>query len=333
MAGQPWPATSNRRARLITAGRNALVVTQHPGFWSEKLKLPVIERFGPAPDELVNYVAFFNSATGNPAIPAAASAGPDLLDDVRRAIEGMPAVVTNLLHDTLLGVYFASGLGSSAVTDVVVAADGQVLGSVVALDLDALTPRCANEWATWKENMPFAEAGGATLRACIADSDDNTRANAIQFLLLHEFGHVLTAGSGYLPDWWLAPETLGATDDYSFLRLGWEIGADKKIVPKAGEDFAGRASVRFYGDAGLNHSDMLDIYSGLQGTSFASLYASTNAYDDFAESFATYVHSVLLRKPYVTVCSDGTVTLQSGDFWTSERSAAKRGFMEELLGH
>jgi hypothetical protein len=321
-----------RGTRKPSTAGSKLVVTQIPEFWNAKLKLPLIERFGPAPAELVSYVALVNSATGNPAVPAAVTAPPDLLADVQHAIGGMPAVVTNLLGDALLGVYFASGLGSSAVTDVVVAADGRVLGSVVALDLEALLERRANEWATWKENTPFAASSGRTLHACIAGPADNTRANAIQFLLLHEFGHVLTAGKQYLPDWWLPPDVIGATDDYSFLRLGWQIDADKKIVPKSGNDFAKRASVGFYGDDRLDDSDIQDIYSGLQSTSFASLYACINAYDDFAESFATYVHSVLLRRPYqVTIRTDGVVTLQSTDFWASERSAAKRAFMENML--
>jgi hypothetical protein len=309
-----------------------LIVTQDPFFWQEKFGHEVTERVGAAPEELVRYVALVNAATGIPSAPTAAFAAPELLHDLKCAIQGMPAVVIGRLENVLLGVYFARGLGSSAVTDVVVDEYGNIMGSVVALDLDAFLLRRANEWASWKENTPFLRARFLKLDVQIAEPEDDTRANAMQFLLLHEFGHVLTAGSRFLPIWWLPPELMESTSDYAFLQLGWQISAENRILPRAEEDFAGRETVSYYADAGLDDDAMLAIYHGLQGTSFASLYASTNAYDDFAETFATYVHSVLMKKPCrIRICRDGQVTHEVADFWSSMRSAPKRAFMARML--
>jgi hypothetical protein len=309
-----------------------LIVTQHPHFWTDKLSQQVTERFGAAPEELVAYVVLVNAASGIECTPTAAFAAPDLLHDLKCAIRGMPAAVIGALQDVLLGVFFARDLGSSAITDVVVDENGNILGSVVALDLEAFVSRRANEWATWRENTPFSRAGSMMLEVQIAEPDDDTRANAIQFLLLHEFGHVLTAGRRFLPIWWLPPEFMTSSADYEFLQLGWQISAEKKIVPRPEEDFAGRLAVSYYGVAQLDEHAMLAMYQGLQGTSFVSLYASTNAYDDFAETFATYVHSVMMKRPFrVRIYRGAVVEHETDDFWSSSRSAPKRAFMSQLL--
>jgi hypothetical protein len=309
-----------------------VIVTDSPDFWSMMAQRDVMDRHGPAPEELVRYVGMVNQALSVDAVPVAAAAPADFLRDMQTAMSQMPASILKMLDGPLLGVFFSTGLGSSAITDVIVNIDGQILGSVVMLDLDAFMDRTANAWATWKENTPFSSSARLRLEVEIADGQDNTRANAMQFLLLHEFGHVLTAGKQFLPVWWLPADAMKQTVDYDFLRLGWQIDADKRIVPKQEEDFAERTGIFYYDTKGLDDAAMLSAYRALQGTSFPSLYASTNAFDDFAETFATYVHSVMLGKPArVRIVSDDAVHLERDSFWASPRSEPKRAFMEELL--
>jgi hypothetical protein len=309
-----------------------LIVTNSPDFWAMMAQHDVIDRHGAAPAELVNYVGMVNQALSVDAVPVAADAPADFLHDMQTAMRQIPAAILQKLDGALLGVFFSTGLGSSAITDVIVNHDGQILGSVVMLDLDAFRDRTANDWATWKENTPFSASSRLRLEVEIADGSDNTRANAMQFLLLHEFGHVLTAGKQFLPIWWLPPDAMKETSDYDFLRLGWQIDGQKRIVPKAEEDFAERTGIFYYDTKGLDDAAMLSAYRALQGTTFPSLYASTNAFDDFAETFATYVHSVMLGKPArVRIVSDDAVHLERDNFWASPRSADKRAFMQELL--
>lgn len=309
-----------------------MIVTNSPDFWAMLAQHDVIDRHGAAPAELVDYVRMVNQALSVDAVPVAADAPADFLHDMQTAMRQIPAPILQKLDGALLGVFFSTGLGSSAITDVIVNHDGQILGSVVMLDLDAFRDRTANDWATWKENTPFSACSRLRLEVKIAEGEDNTRANAMQFLLLHEFGHVLTAGKQFLPIWWLPPDAMKETGDYDFLRLGWQINGEKRIVPKAEEDFAERTGIFYYDTKGLDDAAMLSAYSALQGTTFPSLYASTNAFDDFAETFATYVHSVMLGKPArVRIVSDDAVHLERDNFWASPRSADKRAFMQELL--
>ncbi|HEV7815477.1 MAG TPA: hypothetical protein VGP06_10315, partial [Janthinobacterium sp.] len=287
----------------------------------------------PAPAEVVAYVSLVNEAMGFPERPVPLDVPADFLADVRGAIDDMPAVVKRLLQGELLAVVFARGLGSSAITDIVVRPDGSVIGAVVALDFDAFAGRSANGWATWKENTPFTASTAMTLEAFIAAPRDDNRKYALQYLLLHEFGHVLTFGKAMIPDWWIDPQTMLDSDDYTFLPLAWQVGDNKHIVPLPENDFALRSRVAYYSGAKLSGDEMVPAYQALQQTNFATLYAATNVYEDFAESFVTYVHTVLMKKRLeIRICRDGQIVLQPPAYWGSARSAVKERFMQAFLG-
>jgi hypothetical protein len=194
--------------------------------------------------------------------------------------------------------------------------------------MDLLETHTANSWATWKENLPFG-GPGFSLAATIAEPHQDTRANALQFLLLHEFGHVVTAGGMFLPRWW---EPVPAAS-FPFLDLSWGINRQGRFVPWDGSDFELRGAVDFYGTNKLDSDAIVTAYSGLEGSDFPSLYGATNPYDDFAECFASYVHRELLGRPYLLrVDYDGVPQATLDSFWASSRSDAKRAFMRGLLG-
>jgi hypothetical protein len=56
-------------------------------------------------------------------------------------------------------------------------------------------------------------------------------------------------------------------------------------------------------------------------------------YEDFAESFACYVHMVLLQRPLsVSIRQHGELLIEWRVDWRSDRYASKRAFFERLLG-
>lgn len=309
-----------------------MIVSPDAGYWEAMAGRPLLERFGPAPAQVTDYVCLVNEAMGYAERPVAIDVPPDFLADVRGAVALMPEVVKAMLARELLGVVFARGLGSSAITDIVVRPDGSVLGAVVALDYDAFAERSANGWATWKENTPFIARAGMTLQARIAAPEQDDRLHALQYLLLHEFGHVLTFGKNMIPDWWIDPQTMLDTEAYNFLALGWRVDEDKRIVPLALNDFPLRGQVSYYSGARLDGALMADAYAALQESNFATLYAATNVYEDFAESFVTYVHTVLMGQPLeIVIRRDGDVLMRPPAYWGSARSAAKQDFMRAFL--
>ena len=75
-----------------------------------------------------------------------------------------------------------------------------------------------------------------------------------------------------------------------------------------------------------------DTYRQLQNTSFPTLYAATNWGDDFAESFANYVHVVLAKRPFeILVEQDGVTQLKYGACWEEARCQEKRKILEAYL--
>lgn len=310
-----------------------MIYATDPNLWMQMLDRPVEQRLAPAPEALLDFLAEYEAADGTACRPRPASLPAGFVADVSAALAGLPAAVKHKLEPCLLGVYFVAGLGSSAVSDVVAFGDGSLIGSFVALDVEAMAGRTANQWATWNQNSPFLAAPGLQLSAVIAEAADDDRKAALQFVLLHEFGHVLTAGRDLMPDWWQEAAQFKSPEAYSFLPLSWDIGADGKIVPQAGQDFPLRARVGFYGKRTLPGEHIPEIYRDLEKTQFPSLYGSLSVYEDFAECFATYVHTVLMGRPNtVQIARDGQAPLQFGDFWATPRSERKRAYFDAFFG-
>ena len=301
--------------------------------WDQLYDLPLLERLGPAQPEIVTHVTQVNLAMGVAERPSSTQVDAAFQADVRAAIASMPASVQALLDGVLLGVRYARQLGSSAISDIVVSGEGVIVGVVVALDVDAFESRTANAWATWKENTPFAPEEGYRLSAQIALPGDDNRQGALQYLLLHEFGHVLSAGRNLLHDWWLDAQSLRDAGEYHYLPLAWQISEEKSVVPLLENDFPLRPDIVYYHGARLAASQMAHAYHQLQGANFATLYAATSVHEDFAESFASYVHAVMLGKPQaIRIEKDGALLLQFDGYWESPRSAAKRALLARLLG-
>lgn len=309
-----------------------MIASAEAGAWLQQLQVPLAERRGPAPVELVRSLGNAPWLGGFGCHPVSAEVPPEFERDVGKAIAELPDVVKRLLEPRLLGVYFARSLGASAVTDVVAGDDDRILGAVVVIDCDAFMHSTANAWATWKENTPFRGESPLSLELLIAADQENTRKAAIQYLLLHEFGHVLTLGTAILPEWWLASEDWQASESYSFLPLAWQIGDDQQIVPQPGNDFPLRQAVAYYTGAQLARDQLPAIYNALEATSFPTLYAATNAHDDFAESFATYVHTILMQKRYeLRICHQGIPVMQPAAYWGDCRSVDRHLFFSHFF--
>lgn len=309
-----------------------MIVTWRPERWESERRKPLEQRLGPASAEVIDYIRQVNAATGIAGRAETVDVDQSLLDDVCQALIELPEAVRHLLEGPLLGVRFARGLGSSGVTDVVARATGGIVGMVTVLDIDTLVDRTANQWAGWKENSPFDLPAGLSLEARIESAEGDNRKNAIQYILLHEFGHVLTADSALLPNWWLNPQGFKTAEEYGFLRVSWDISAEKRITALPRDDFALRERIAFYGGPKLSGDAAEQAYAALGGTRFATLYGACNAYDDFAEAFASYVHAVIMGRP-LEIClrRDGEVVWRADDFWRSERGAQKRALLENFL--
>ena len=313
-------------------------IRDHPvrriGTWQADLARPLDERIGAAPPALVEYLTLDNLKQGYPQRPRAAVLEPAFVQDVKAAIRELPPSVWRLFGERLVGVYFVEELGGTGYTDAVKDSAGKDVAAYIVLDTAVLRPLAANAWATWKESSPFKPQPGWTLEARIEGDTGNDRRNAIQYILLHELGHVLSVGRQLHPPWDIAPKQVPARASYPFLEQSWTIDRSaNRYAALADGGFPQRRNVAYYFGAKLAAADMVPTYEALEKTNFPTLYAATQPFDDFAESFASYVHVVLMRRPWQIVLSqDGKVVKTINHCWDEPRCAAKRRLLEEIVG-
>ena len=313
--------------------RNAQIVRQLE-YWNRMSSLPLERRVGTPDLVLMDYIQVSSRRAGwsersKPYVPDAA-----FRHDLNAAIAGLPAVVRHAAADKVAGIILVQYGNFSGLALGINDEHGVPVKGFIVIDVSDFAGRGANEWLTWKENEPFEAGDRWSLGAKIEGPGENTRARALEFLLLHEIGHILTMGTDisppYLDD---ADQHLPPLDAYPFLRLSWHNAPDNSVESLREPDFPMRQKIYYHWRPTLNSNTMDPIYRDLQRTNFATLYGATNPWDDFAEAFATYVHTQIQHRPYeITITHDGKATLVYHSCWEEKRCEEKRQYVERILG-
>lgn len=302
-------------------------------YWKSAFKKPVEQRVGSAPDELVAYLNLDNIVGGFANRPQAAIPPEEFLKDVNDAIAELPEQVKRLISKKLAGVYFVKDLGGTGYTDFINKGIFGPNAGFIVLDIDVLSKSTANAWATWKERSPFNADPQYRLDATIEASGQDNRKNEIQYILLHELGHILSLGEKIHPQWGQSKNKI-SLDRYPFAMISWKNGdqSDSRYISQFESQFPLRKDTVYYFGAKLNGNQMAGVYDQLENTNFPTLYAATSLEDDFAESFVSYVHTVMLKRPLeIRIYHDGQIVKTYKSCWEEKRCATKRKFLEEFL--
>jgi len=296
--------------------------------WNDWLLRTPRERVAAAPEVVLDFLRKDNALQGWRERPDAANIDASFVDDAASALESMPAQVLKHFVDHAVGVFLVRNLGGTAYSDLLNDYRANKRGFIV-LDVGSLA-RTANEWATWRERSPFADHRVVELVATIEPSQGNNRSKAIQYVLLHEIGHLVGAVQEHHGGW------RGNSDptEFPFSALSWT-RANGKTVSSTDDRFRTRAAVHFYKFAAskLTSSDIEPVYRGLLNSDFVSLFAATNPFDDFAESYAMYVHVVLQGKPWnVQLWKAGSVIMAVDRPIFQRRCQRKRQYFDRLFG-
>lgn len=290
---------------------------------------PLEQRIQPAPAVLVEYLGQNNRLNGyNPDVRAAAAA-EDFVADARRALVELPAPVNRQFAAQVTGIFLVENLGSSAFTDLLEPFDEKRAAGYIALDVKALD-KTANQWATWRERSPFRGAAGRDLEATLERGTNDTRVNALQYILLHEAGHLVGLARNVHPRW---DRVIEHTSAYPFVHSSWRAGS-REMVSIFDRAFLARPHIAYYrfDRAPLSRAHIPTVYRQWNQTSFVSLYAAINPYDDFAETYAMYVHVVLQKRPWtVTIGLAGGQSAEYAAPIEHPRCAAKKTFVENLF--
>lgn len=303
-----------------------MIYIADPNPWLALYAQPLHTRVTPPTTDLQSFLASYGETQQRACTLTATT--PVLQADLEKALSVLPESVLNILRKSVLGIFFADNLGASGLTDMVALGDGSHnIGLIIVLDSQAFAHTSANAWASWKENSAFITDNHTHIHVQIAEQASDHRVQAMRYLLLHEFGHVLATMTDICPkDWSLPLPKLAG----HFSKFSWQTNGSQAIRPE--QNFPLRDKITFYGQPKLQASQALGIYRDLARTTFPSLYASLDVQEDFAECFANYVHTQLLGQPYlVQVCVAGDTIFTSDDFWASPRASEKQRYMHNLL--
>lgn len=297
--------------------------------WSAK---PWPERLQPATKELVRYISLQNKLDGFDEVPRKAESSLKIAAVLRELQSSFSPAINKLLDERLIGVFSVNDLGSSGFAEEVFDEQSGKVYALIVLDQNVLLEKKANDWATWKENSVFLppKESGLSLHMIIEEHQNNTTQNAARYLLLHELGHVLGTVSNAHPPWTKSRQILS---DYPFAKFSWTTFNAGKPVSLYEEKFAERSKIQFYAFAKsqLANNQMADVYRNIRHfTNFVSLQATTSVWEDFAESFATYIHFVRGKRPWqVRIEGEKGAVFILPSCWQESRCREKREFMDK----
>jgi hypothetical protein len=320
---------------LFTANANAAKLSEHVVrqiyFWKEFKDKALEAKILKAPPELIDYLKKDNEQNAWPNKPTSVDLPPDFIKDVQSAIAEIPEHLQKMISAKTVGIFLVEDLGGSAYTENIFNNKGEPFAGFVVIDKSAMN-RTANDWATWKESSPFRLNSTNDLHAIIENPQNNTRKAAIQYVLLHEFGHILSIGNPLLPNWGEGLSEDKIKPDMKYFNLSWNAKGEK-LLSKFDSQWDKRSTIRYYTseEKKLKSSDALLMYQKLASTNFPTLYAATNPFDDFADSFASYVHVEILKKPWSIHISSGSKELTYSSCWKEPRCKSKKEIFEQII--
>lgn len=275
-----------------------------PGLQRRSLNFPLGEEWNLRVQDLddvhQNTIISLNEIDGISERPIASPQAADFSRKLFAIRKSFPDKVNQQLDQYLMGIYFVKNLGSSGVTGII-RYNQEPIGGIVFLDTSLLSKK-ANEWASYKDRSVFQLKDGEDLYVKIEEDEQNNIENALAFILLHEFGHIISVVDKIAPDTSLMKRDFRGFPFYKGFWLS-------EVESEYDANIHKKSEIKFYAKGSIPlDPDGLDIYSELEDTPFVTLYASTNADDSFSEAYASYVHVVLQKKPYEVYFKKGQDT-------------------------
>ncbi|MCC6810030.1 MAG: hypothetical protein IT381_21550 [Deltaproteobacteria bacterium] len=288
----------------------ARTVAAHPLVTASTLN----DRLSAAPAVLVAYLQEENALQGFAQTPRPHALSADERRLVSEALKTLPAEVLRLASRAVAAIYFVDDLGGTGWTETL--RDDALRRSIIVFDASVLKKR-ANDWATDKERTVFAL--GADVRVLLAPEEANAEGSAFRYILLHELGHAIGTHTRAYPSAEDTPE------ETPFTKQSWRLEG-RTFVPV---QRLWPARLGFYGTAPpLPTTDVPAVYAKVKESAFPSLYACVGVEDDFAETFALYVHTVLMKLPHITLVSGDTAII---DCMEAPQCKEKRAIVSGLL--
>lgn len=306
-------------------------IVKTSAYWKKYQNLSFEKKMLSAPSEVLEYISLDNEKSGFKERPTRAILDSAFLRDFKAAIDELPLAVKKQMKRYLLAILFVNNLAGSGYAETVVDNTQKDILSFIVFDYGMLKNMSANKWATWKENSPF-HTNNKFVSLKIADKNDDNRKNALKFILLHELGHV------FAPNWRVHPPVMFSKEnsnvDCAFFSLSWKLNDEHNSYQTIYDNIKPYSQkLSFYKNTiDDNKEQRLMLYQQLQKSNFPSLYSVTHFADDFAESFAIYIYTQILKMPYeLTLFDDSKIKHRFLSCIQEKRCPEKNRIIRELL--
>jgi hypothetical protein len=244
----------------------------------------------------------------------------NLVDEITK---NEPDIVKKLKDRYIFGIYFCKNLGSTGLTGFVYE-DNKPIGGFIIFDSDYLVSK-GNSWISLKENSVF-NTGKYDLQIQIESSEKDSYSLALEYIMLHELGHIVSIVEGFMPDFRAEERDFSSL---SFTRNGWLNYKESKWDAL----IQNKDKIHFYGKPQITTNLALQVYEDLEKTPFPTLYGAMNPDDHFAESFVSYIHIYIYNKPWnlVLVDKEEKITHTFNNGIVLERCKFEKEFIQGFL--
>jgi len=295
--------------------------------------------------EVVEYLGVYYRMQRRLLQPISAKHTPLLVSTISRiklALSSMPKSIYSVFIKYVSAVLLVENLGPKNETLDLYDEVGRPVSGLIVLDLNELQQK-ANEWLSKRESSPYIPMvrgpnlsdSALGIKAFLEEDQNDVLENSIQFILLRELGHILFDAFHDFPS-----DTEASKEDSiaksPFLTLSWFVN-ENEFHNRFDQSFAKRALPTIYPDDPNQRRDMGEMamyyYDILETLPFPSILATTDVREDFAESFAGYVHTVIQKKPFTIVLKPWKdfVPRKIPSCWDQPRCSTKRRFFDELI--
>ena len=212
---------------------------------------------------------------------------------IRNIAQKEDSLVNNLKEKNILAIYICSNLGGTGITGFVYDND-KIVGGYIVIDGDVIYKK-ANEWISYKESSVFQNTVSSSIAITIADSSNNTEEYALNYILLHELGHIISQTLSVLPD------QRDKYRDFTKYEFTKDIWLNEDVSRYDDTLFPNRNKIKFYSTNPEFEidSNAEDIYNSLNKTSFPTLYSAMNPDDYFSECFVSYISLNIYKQPWI----------------------------------
>ena len=252
--------------------------------------------------------------------------------ELKLAIDRLPDEVKALMRDHLVGVHVVGNLsmpGSPYISGLAIPQSGTFGGNdgttSVLVDRLYSDTGMLERGITMGLRMKSPDQTNVIL-AKIAKKGEKERFVMLQYLLLHEFGHVVDNSRSIVLD----SDDLPVDDPEA---CGFACYSWKSQTAPNGDGRISEVVLALQNGQFRRLLDAApDLMNAIKRSNFESLYSTSGPAEDFAESFATYVHTIIMGRPWqLSLYVNGKKTDEMTSCHIDGRCPRKTAFFDRMF--